>query len=279
MKFFNKLNRYLSINFLRYILGRFNLIRKIYKIINKTLNSNKILFDVNNYIILKSSEDQILNDLSIEGVSKKICLKKEINEFILDNFDKCKFLSYKAHNKEKYEFNNFYEFKNSKKDIPLLELKNKDFRELFDRISRSEKILKIAKDYLGNVKKIDIRLTYSTVSNLDDVEREEWRQTVNWHFDVHDLNFLYVFFYISGADKFSGSHEVIIKSHKKKLFFKHLIGSATQSDKSLKNFYDKKDFLTIEGSEGEGFIEDTSCFHRALKPIDQTRLCLQIRYH
>lgn len=279
MKFFNKLNRYLSINFLRYILGRFYLIRKIYKIINKTLNSNKILFDVNNYIILKSSEDQILNDLSIEGVSKKICLKKEINDFILDNFDKCKFLSYKVYNKETYEFNNFYEFKNSRKDIPLLELKNKDFHELFDRISRSEKLLKIVKDYLGNVKKIDIRLTYSTVSNLDDVEREKWRQTVNWHFDVHDLNFLYVFFYISGADKFSGSHEVIIKSHKKKLFFKHLIGSAIQSDKSLKNFYDKKDFLTIEGSEGEGFIEDTSCFHRALKPIDQSRLCLQIRYH
>lgn len=279
MKFFNKLNRYLSINFLRYILGRFYLIRKIYKVINKTLNSNKILFDVNNYIILKSSEDQILNDLSIEGVSKKICLKKEINDFILDNFDKCKFLSYKVYNKETYEFNNFYEFKNSRKDIPLLELKNKDFHELFDRISRSEKLLKIAKDYLGNVKKIDIRLTYSTVSNLDDVEREKWRQTVNWHFDVHDLNFLYVFFYISGADKFSGSHEVIIKSHKKKLFFKHLIGSAIQSDKSLKNFYDKKDFLTIEGSEGEGFIEDTSCFHRALKPIDQSRLCLQIRYH
>jgi len=279
MKFFNKLNRYLDINFLRYILGRFYLIIKIHKIINKTLNSNKILFDVNNYIILKSSEDQILNDLSIEGVSKKICLKKEINDFILDNFDKCKFLSYKVYNKETYEFNNFYEFKNSRKDIPLLELKNKEFHELFDRISRSEKLLKIAKDYLGNVKKINIRLTYSTVSNLDDVEREEWRQTVNWHFDVHDLNFLYVFFYISGADKSSGSHEVIIKSHKKKLFFKHLIGSAIQSDKSLKNFYDKKDFLTIEGSEGEGFIEDTSCFHRALKPIDQSRLCLQIRYH
>ena len=279
MKFFIRLNRYRSIDFVFYILGRFYLIRKIRKISNKIFYTNKILFDVNNYIIFKSSEDQILNDLSIDGVSKKICLKKKINDFILDNFKKSKFLSLKMYNKEKYEFNNFYEFKNSKKNIPLLNLKNKDFDELFDRISRSEKILKIAKDYLGNVRKIDISLIYSTVCNLNDFEREEWQQTINWHYDIHDLNFLYVFFYISGANKFSGSHEVIMKSHKKKLFFKHLISSAIQSDKSLKNFYDKKNFLTIEGSEGDGFIEDTSCFHRALKPIDQARLCLQIRYH
>ena len=75
-------------------------------------------------------------------------------------------------------------------------------------------------------KKIDTKLTYSTVVNLEDSEREKYRQTVKWHYDVHDLNFLYIFFYISGADKYSGAHELIKNSHNKKSFFKHLIGSA-----------------------------------------------------
>ena len=80
---------------------------------------------------------------------------------------------------------------------------------------------------------------------MEDAQREEYRQTVNWHYDVHDLNFLYAFFYISGANRLSGSHEVIKKSHKKKMFFKHLVGSVIQSDYDLRNYYDNEKFYLI----------------------------------
>ena len=68
-------------------------------------------------------------------------------------------------------------------------------------------------------------------------------------------------------------------SHLNKKFFKHLIGSARQEEEKLEQDYNKNDFIFVEGSAGHGFIEDTSCYHRALKPINKPRLCLQFRYH
>lgn len=274
-----KFIRYFSIQFAKYIMGRFYIIRKIYKIFSKIIYSDKIIPDINDYIRISSSQSELLNDLSVSGVSKKLFLKKEINDFILNNYKNSKFISSKIFNQDRCEFKNLSDFENSKIISPFLELQNKDFDLLFDKISKSKKILDIAKNYLGHVKKIEIKLTYSPVVNLEDDQREKYKQTVNWHYDIHDLNFIYVFFYITGANRLSGAHEVIIKSHKKKKFFKHLIGSAIQSDDSLKSYYDKRNFFIIEGSPGEGFIEDTSCFHRALKPIEQPRLCLQLRYN
>ena len=276
---YKNFNRYFSLTFARYILGRFYTIRKIYKILNKILFTSKVHPDINDYIIFNSSQNELLNDLTVSGVSKKLFLKKEINNFILDNYKNSKFISEKIFKQDRHEFKNFNDFKKSKIISPFFELENEDFKALFDKISKSRELLEIAKKYLGSVKKIDIRLTYSTVVNLEDAQREKYRQTVNWHYDVHDLNFLYAFFYISGANRLSGSHEVIKKSHKKKMFFKHLVGSVIQSDYDLRNYYDNENFFTIEGLPGEGFIEDTSCFHRALKPIEQPRLCLQVRYH
>ena len=39
------------------------------------------------------------------------------------------------------------------------------------------------------------------------------------------------------------------------------------------------DFKIIEGNAGCGFIEDTSCYHKAHIPETKPRLALQIRYH
>ena len=60
--------------------------------------------------------------------------------------------------------------------------------------------------------------------------------------------------------------------------------SRTQHDlnavkEDLEQDYSTNDFIVVEGSAGYGFIEDTSCYHRALKPINKSRLCLQFRYH
>ena len=277
--FYKRLNNYFKLRFLRYVFGRFNLVRKIYRVINKIFFNSKIFYDLNDYVLSYIPQSDILKSLATQGFSKEIHLKKEINDLILSNYKDSKFISYKIYNQERYEFKNFNDLKDSKIDIPYFELQNSNFIPIFDKISRSKLLIEIAKGYLGNIKKIDTKLTYSTVVNLEDSEREKYRQTVEWHYDVHDLNFLYIFFYISGADKYSGAHELIKNSHNKKSFFKHLIGSAKKNDSDLRKFYSKENFFVIEGLPGDGFIEDTSCFHRALKPSLKPRLCLQFRYH
>ena len=284
MTFFKNLKRFFTLSILKYIFGRFLILRKISKILNKVFNNDELVSDNNNFVTVYSSQNEILDNLYTDGVSKKIKLKNQINNYILNDYKKCKFVS------KDYEFQNFGDLmKNSQLTLPFFSLfrtingnkinTHKNFDDLFDKISRSKNLLDIAKKYLGNVSKVDINLTYSAVVDLDDSLREKQFQTVNWHYDVHSLNFLYVFFYITDTNRFSGAHQMIKKSHKKKSLFKHLIGSAIHSNHDLRNFYNKDDFYIIEGTQGEGFFEDTSCFHRALKPKLKPRLCLQLRYH
>ncbi len=97
-----------------------------------------------------------------------------------------------------------------------------------------------------------------------------------FHFDVHALNFIYVFFYLTDVDSQSGAHELIPGSHRKKKLA-HLLSGARKSDAEIHDYYGGRSTV-ISGAAGSGFIEDTSCFHRALPPIARPRLALQIRY-
>ena len=127
--------------------------------------------------------------------------------------------------------------------------------------------------------KINTKIQWSPVCDASDEWRNENLQSVTFHYDVHHLNFVYIFFYLTECNKNSGAHQLISGSHKNKKIFKHLIGSVKQTKENLEKDYSKKDFVTIEGKAGHGFIEDTSCFHRALIPINNARLALQFRYY
>ena len=185
--------------------------------------------------------------------------------------------------KSRKKFNNFQEVDNFNKEnvkpCCLLNLINPDLNKLANDISRDQIILEIVESYLGNINKIDTKVQWSPVCNASDEWREYNKQTVTFHYDVHDLNFVYIFFYLTECDRNSGAHELIRGSHLNKKFFKHLIGSAKQKKEELEKDYSINDFAVIEGSAGYGFIEDTSCYHRALKPINKPRLSLQFRYH
>ena len=129
-----------------------------------------------------------------------------------------------------------------------------------------------------SVRKFAVAPFDNITGNASDEWREFNEQTVTFHYDVHDLNFVYVFFYLTECNRSSGAHQLIRGSHLNKKFFKHLIGSAKQKKENLEQDYDINDFIVVEGSTGYGFIEDTSCYHRALKPTNKPRLALQFRY-
>lgn len=116
----------------------------------------------------------------------------------------------------------------------------------------------------------------SLVAEASTAYRESLNQTVMFHYDVHALNFLYIFFYLTDCDRFSGAHEMIPGSHRKKSL-RLLMSSARKSDDEIYRLYPACN-LIIEGEKGFGFIEDTSCFHRALPPLKEERITLQIRY-
>jgi len=56
-----------------------------------------------------------------------------------------------------------------------------------------------------------------------------------------------------------------------------LFHSAVQTDEAVIAYYGKENEITIEGPAGFGFVQDSSCYHKALAPISDNRLMLQLR--
>jgi hypothetical protein len=275
-----KIVRYFTFNFLLYILGRFKTVRYFYKFINLRKNSsfeieknsNKYLdTNLNHYLIIKNLETNGFYDgLKLNETTLKDIITLSNQSDLITTIDKKKFKNFD-------EINNYN--LNNKNPYCLVNVVNPELKNLMEKISRNSDLLGIAENYLGKVNKIDVKTQWSPLCKATDNWRKINEQTVSFHYDVHHLNFLYIFFYITDCDKDSGAHELINGSHNKKKFFKHLIGSAIKSQKSLEKYYDKKDFTIIEGQAGHGFVEDTSCFHRARPPIKNSRLALQFRYY
>jgi hypothetical protein len=103
----------------------------------------------------------------------------------------------------------------------------------------------------------------------------QW-QTVDYHFDVDGYSFIYANFYITAVDRDSGAHAYIRGSHKHKPWWM-LLHSANQADNAVLEYFGKESEVVVEGAAGFGFLEDASCYHKALPPKTRERLMLQIR--
>ena len=137
----------------------------------------------------------------------------------------------------------------------------------------------IVANYLGYVPKSrDVRLYWSFVAKATEDERRRLYQTIDFHFDVHDFNFCYVHVYLTETTVKSGAHVMVLGSHKSKPIAWQF-GSARRTDGAIEHHYGKANVVSLEGEPGTGFIEDTSCYHKALAPETGERLLLQARYH
>ncbi|AWK86485.1 hypothetical protein [Azospirillum thermophilum] len=144
------------------------------------------------------------------------------------------------------------------------------------RICRDPLLLESCTAFLGyQPRKIIPRLFWSFVTSASDDERRRLGQTIDWHFDVHDLNFCSAQFYLTDVAAGTGAHALVRGSHRGKSL-RMLLGSANASDAEVFARYSRDRILVVEGKAGTGFIEDTSCYHKALAPADRDRLMLQL---
>jgi hypothetical protein len=138
-------------------------------------------------------------------------------------------------------------------------------------------VLAVASQYLGyRPQHVEPRLYWSFVCDVAREDRLAQWQTVDYHFDVDGYSFIYANFYITKADRNSGAHAYIRGSHKRKPWWM-LLHSANQTDESVFEYFGKENEVLVEGESGFGFVEDASCYHKALPPKTQARLMLQIR--
>jgi hypothetical protein len=230
-------------------------------------------------IYLDATPDQarVLEDLRLQAASEGLSLSgatlRRFHELIAaaDSFDagltrsKVGLEQARAHNSSHH----------SNKYL-ILDYKSPELEQLARDVANDPYLISVARSFLGQLTGIETRVQSSLVTEASVDYREQSAQTVTFHYDVHGYNFLYCFFYLTDCDETSGAHEMIVGSHKKKSL-RFLLSSARKSDSTIYNYYPGLSNV-IKGQAGSGFFEDTSCFHRALAPSVNERICLQIRY-
>lgn len=150
--------------------------------------------------------------------------------------------------------------------------------EVIQRIAGDPAIVDVIERYLGfRPKMIEPYFFWSFRSDVSFEERVARQQTIEYHFDVHGYNFAYVSFYLLDTNRDNGAHVLVEGTHRRKRL-SQLLGSARISDAVAEETYGRDKVKLIERPAGEGFFEDTSCYHKALPPAAGDRLMLQLRY-
>lgn len=146
-----------------------------------------------------------------------------------------------------------------------------------DRLCADPILLIVASRYLDyRPRHVEPRLYWSFVCDAVREDRLAQWQTIDYHFDVDGYSFIYANFYITSVDRKSGAHAYIRGSHKRKPSWM-LLHSANQPDEAVLQHFGKESEVFVEGGAGYGFLEDASCYHKALVPQTRERLMLQVR--
>ena len=185
-----KISKYFSTNFLAYVFGRFRIIKLVSKFIVSLFCQNKVQFSNKSHIVLTTDKDEIIQNIKRDGYFSGIKLKDKTLNKILTLCKESKLVTNRRHKtKNEYlTFNNFDEVnefnKNNSEPICMINPTDNNLKKLCDEISCDKNLLNIANSFLGNVKGVKTILTWATVCDATDKWREEYGQTVTYHYDV-----------------------------------------------------------------------------------------------
>ena len=137
----------------------------------------------------------------------------------------------------------------------------------------------VVRTYLGHEpRRVNTILDWSFASDFSDEERRRLKHhVIDYHYDVGGYNFVYASFYITNTDRNSGAHVMMKRSHNRKPL-RMLLGPASASEATVRRQFGIENEITIEGPAGTGFIQDTSCYHRASPPTQGDKLMLAVRF-
>lgn len=147
------------------------------------------------------------------------------------------------------------------------------------QVIRDPVLRTIVRRYLGHEpRKIMTILHWSFASDIADEERRKLKHhVIDYHYDVGGYNFVYASFYITDTDRYSGAHVMMKRSHDHKPL-RMLLSSARASEADVRRQFGIENEVVIEGPAGLGFVQDTSCYHRASPPTRGDRLMLALRF-
>jgi len=137
----------------------------------------------------------------------------------------------------------------------------------------------VIRNYLGyEPTEVLTLLNWNFASDFTDEEHRRLKHhVIDYHYDVGGFNFVYANFYILDTDQNSGAHVMMKRSHNRKPL-RMLLGSAVATETAVREQFGLHNEIMIDGPAGTGFVQDTSCYHRATRPTHRDRLMLAIRF-
>jgi len=106
--------------------------------------------------------------------------------------------------------------------------------------------------------------------------KEEIQTGRRFHFDLYAWRSLSGFFYLTDVDEDAGPHVCVLSSHRRKALRHQFSTSRWREDAEIERVYGRGNLRTILGPAGTGFLEDPTCFHKAVPPARAPRLVLQL---
>ena len=104
------------------------------------------------------------------------------------------------------------------------------------------------------------------------------RGSYQFHYDLDDYSCLKFMFYLKDVDAHNGPHVCVKGSHRKKKLRHQWSLVRETSDQDIMECYGHEKIVTIYERAGVGFVEDTSCFHKGVLPVNGDRLVLEIKF-
>ena len=268
-----------------FVLGRFQTIRLIYRVVSKINLSSK--GQSTHRIIYRSPSlfadydtDQIINYLNKDGVFAGFSLPESITQCLIQyaHSSDCfpgGITSLGCQISEKEKIDELYDrpfytarYFNVSTSCPvILELAN-------DPV-----VQEIATQYIGGRAKYtgaSLFWSFPVKGASHDSDQQHFSK---FHYDIDDYISLRFCFYLTEVTSESGPHICIRGSNRKRSIL-HSCNpfSRIQSEKRLAKYYGPEKFMTLKGKPGYGFIEDTYCFHRGEIPKICPRLFLQLHF-
>ena len=243
--------------------GRFSFIRKLGFDKSYLKNISDVTFSE---LETKLSAAEIVNNIEVDGFCAGIKANKELLTYLTEIAQSNDFIDRKTgEGAHRFDLSNL---KNPSNGYIYSILNPHQTNDRLMSFALNE-IKPIADAYLGTdatIHNTQIWITFPDEGNA-------YNPDFGFHYDLDDYRFLKLFIYLTDVDENSGPHQIIKQSHKFNGFYRFF--NRRLPDNIPKKY--EQNVQTMLAEKGEGFFEDTMCYHKGTRPI-KPRAIFQLQF-